>query len=63
MKNKIAPNTKVEEDLITALPEELQKQFKPLLAAYKKAVEEGPTLRRALCLLRKTQLQLLLRSR
>lgn len=41
MKNKIAPNTKVEEDLISALPEELQKQFKPLLAAYKKAVEEG----------------------
>lgn len=41
MKNKISPDTKVEEDLIRALPEELQKQFEPLLSAYKNAVEDG----------------------
>jgi len=43
MQNKISPDTSIEENLIRELPEELQKQFEPLLQSYKDVVEKGWT--------------------
>jgi hypothetical protein len=41
MLNKAAPDTSVEEEQISSLPEELQKMVKPSMLKYKKLVEEG----------------------
>lgn len=41
MLNKMAPDTSVEEEQISSLPEELQKMVKPSMLKYKKLVEEG----------------------
>lgn len=41
MLNKMSPDTSVEEDQISSLPEELQKMVKPSMLKYKKLVEEG----------------------